>query len=218
MELLRADPVPERTLQFADALCDRCRLLQRGNRIRLQLQRGIVGVERRPGFVVQQVGRREVEVGAHEAGVQPDGFLQVGDSVARSILLKANRAQNRIGGARAYQGRRARPAPVALPRRASPAGPGPPPFRARPAPRRYPEVDRSRGEGVPTITARVSVAPPSPWPPVQNSNLNPSCADREVLHWLLTVPKAGELKFWFGSQKTTRSKMLPIWASNRNSF
>ena len=98
LELLRADPVRERTLQFADALCDRCRLLQRGNRIRLQLQRGIVGVERRPGFVVQQVSRREVEVGAHEAGVQPDGFLQIGDSVARSILLKANRAQNRVGG------------------------------------------------------------------------------------------------------------------------
>ena len=36
-------------------------------------------------------------MGAHEAGVQPDGFLQVGDSVARSILLKANRAQNRVG-------------------------------------------------------------------------------------------------------------------------
>ena len=51
LELLRADPVRERTLQFAGALCDRCRLLQRGNRIRLQLQRGIVGVERRPGFV-----------------------------------------------------------------------------------------------------------------------------------------------------------------------
>ena len=98
LELLRADPVRERTLQFADALGDPCRLQQRGNRIRLQLQRGIVGVERRPGFVVQQVRRREVEVGAHQARVQPDGFLQIADRVARSILLKANRAQNRIGG------------------------------------------------------------------------------------------------------------------------
>ncbi len=34
----------------------------------------------------------------------------------------------------------------------------------------------------------------------QNSNLTPNCADRGVLHCVLTVPNAGELQFWFGSQ------------------
>ena len=43
-------------------------------------------------------------MGAHEAGVQSDGFLEITDSVARSILLKANRAQNRIGGCARLKG------------------------------------------------------------------------------------------------------------------
>jgi len=34
----------------------------------------------------------------------------------------------------------------------------------------------------------------------QNSNLTPNCAERGVLHCVLTVPNAEELQFWFGSQ------------------